>query len=111
MCEQCIELNQISPIQHSIFGRSLLDACGQYFFPDQYPTGHSSLGQDSYSPRLADGRHRGMEIFRVAMECPTGDTIGHWTRWCVVPLLVAWIILHPFGALAMPERACYTVTD
>ena len=28
--------------------------------------------------------------------CGCGDnSVGHWTRWCVVPLLTAWILLCP----------------
>ena len=32
----------------------------------------------------------------VCRACGCGDnTIGHWTRWCVVPLIVAIAILKP----------------
>ena len=34
------------------------------------------------------------------MACGCGDnTIGHWTRWCILPFVVAWIILRPSGTL------------
>ena len=32
----------------------------------------------------------------VCAACGCGDnTIGHWSRWCIVPLLVAWIPARP----------------
>ena len=32
----------------------------------------------------------------VCAACGCGDnTIGHWTRWCIVPLLLAWILAQP----------------
>ena len=32
----------------------------------------------------------------VCAACGCGDnTIGHWSRWCIVPLLVAWILAQP----------------
>ena len=32
----------------------------------------------------------------VCAACGCGDnTIGHWSRWCIVPLLVAWILAEP----------------
>ena len=47
-----------------------------------------------------------MDSFRSVGELPVGvcracgcgdNTIGHWTRWCVVPLMVVWISLPPLG--------------
>ena len=31
----------------------------------------------------------------VCRACGCGDTIGHWTRWCPIPLIVAHAILRP----------------
>ncbi len=48
------------------------------------------------------------EIKLVCRACGCGDnTIGHWTRWCVVPLIVATAILRP-GAnnLTLCQLAC-----
>ena len=36
----------------------------------------------------------------ACIACGCGDnTIGHWTRWCIVPYAVAWIILRPSNLL------------
>ena len=44
----------------------------------------------------------------VCRACGCGDnTIGHWTRWCVVPLIVAIAILQPWQLdLTMDQLAC-----
>ena len=44
----------------------------------------------------------------VCRACGCGDnTIGHWTRWCVVPLIVAIAILQPCQLdLTMDQLAC-----
>ena len=52
----------------------------------------------------------------VCVACGCGDnTIGHWTRWCIVPLLVAWILAqpgHPWATLndiAVTSRRTATI--
>ena len=44
----------------------------------------------------------------VCRACGCGDnTIGHWTRWCIVPLIVAIAILKPSqGNLTLCQLAC-----
>ena len=44
----------------------------------------------------------------VCRACGCGDnTIGHWTRWCVVPLIVALSILKPGGRhFTLGQLAC-----
>ena len=46
----------------------------------------------------------------VCRACGCGDNtiIGHWTRWCVVPLIVAIAILRPNTlTLTLRQLACY----
>ena len=32
----------------------------------------------------------------ACIACGCGDnTIGHWSRWCIIPFTVAWVILRP----------------
>ena len=44
----------------------------------------------------------------VCRACVCGDnTIGHWTRWCIVPLIVAMAILKPSqDSLTLCQLAC-----
>ena len=63
-------------------------------------------GQNGASPHHGTPMSSRMDSFRSVGEFPVGvcracgcgdNTIGHWTRWCVVPLMVVWIILQPLG--------------
>ena len=93
MCEHCIAAHGITPLQHCPFGLQLQDALGAYY-------GLRSTGPE----RTIDPPETLMAPFRstfptngtVCAACGCGDnTIGHWSRWCIVPLLVAWILTQP----------------
>ena len=65
--------------------------------------------------------NKAMDCFRVAnvraegacQACGCGDnTIGHWTRWCIIPLMVVWIILQPSETLhCVADIATTSVTS
>ena len=93
MCEHCIAAHGITPLQHCPFGLQLQEALGAYY-------GLRSTGPE----RTIDPPETLMAPFRstfptngtVCAACGCGDnTIGHWSRWCIVPLLVAWILTQP----------------
>ena len=77
------------------FGDALLQTCFDYFHINGASPGSAS------TPNLnSDGTSQ----FRViqshpqnaCIACGCGDnTIGHWSRWCIIPFTVAWIILRP----------------
>lgn len=99
MCERCIQAHQITPARHCPFGEDLLQACHMHFHT------RSSSGE---SPAVDDHRNNGMHQFQEVLSRPSGacvacgcgdNTIGHWTRWCIIPYAVAWIILQPSGLL------------
>ena len=107
MCEQCIRLHNVTPLRHCPFGEDL-HACRSHFFPSQYPRDQPLLDAGGCYPLPDASNGNAMDRFRIAnartegtcQACGCGDnTIGHWTRWCVVPLLVVWIILQPSGTL------------
>ena len=76
MCEYCIAAHGITPLQHCPFGLQLQEAPPETLmapFRSTFPTNGT-----------------------VCAACGCGDnTIGHWSRWCIVPLLVAWILTQP----------------
>ena len=81
------------------FGEDLLQACHMHFH-----TGRLSVEV----PAVEDPRNNGMYQFQEVRSRPAGacvacgcgdNTIGHWTRWCIIPFAVAWIILQPSGSL------------
>ena len=93
MCEHCIAAHGITPLQHCPFGLQLQEALGAYY-------GLRSTGPE----RAIDPPETLMAPFRstfptngtVCAACGCGDnTIGHWSRWCIIPLLVAWILTQP----------------
>ena len=99
MCERCIQAHQITPARYCPFGEDLLQACHMHFH-----TGRLSVEV----PAVEDPRNNGMYQFQEVRSRPAGacvacgcgdNTIGHWTRWCIIPFAVAWIILQPSGSL------------
>ena len=106
MCERCIQMHHVTPIRHCPFGQILLEACGSYLYPDRSQVDQSIPGQESTNPHPGTLTSRRMDRFRsvgvipagASRACGCGDkTIGHWTRWRVLPLTVVWIILQPLG--------------
>ena len=83
MCENCIQVKQLTLWSIVPWSRHLLQA----YTSDQ-------------SANLVKDWQRSWDITPtsevVCRACGCGDnTIGHWTRWCPVPLIVALSILRP----------------
>ena len=106
-CEHCIRMHHVTPIQHCPFGLMLLDACKSYFYPDRPAVDRALSGQNSTSPHHGPPLSCRMDSFRsvggfatgACRACGCGDnTVGHWTSWCVVPLMVVWIISSPWDS-------------
>ena len=93
MCEHCIATYGITPIQHCPYGVQLQEAlCASYGIP---PTG-PERAMVSPETLMAPFRSTFPANGTVCAACGCGDnTIGHWSRWCIVPLLVAWILAQP----------------
>ena len=94
-CERCIQAQQVTPVKNCPFGDALLQTCYNYFHINGASTGSAS------TPNLSSDE---MGQFRViqshppnaCIACGCGDnTIGHWSRWCIIPFTVAWVILRP----------------
>ena len=71
----------------------------EYFHTSTAPNGSSS----TVDPRCSGMRQFQEVLCRpsgACLACGCGDnTIGHWTRWCIIPYAVAWIILRPSNLL------------
>ena len=83
MCENCIQVKQLTLWSIVPWSRHLLQA----YTSDQ-------------SANLVKDWQRSWDITPtselICRACGCGDsTIGHWTRWCPVPLIVALSILRP----------------
>ena len=91
MCEHCIQMHHITPIQHCPFGQALLGACGSYFFPDHILS--TLLCLVRIVPALTRAPCLVGDVMRVVVEITPLD-IG---QDGVVPLMVVWIILQPLG--------------
>ena len=95
ICERCIQAHRITPAKYCPFGEDLLQACHMHFHTKQVSEG----------PQATDNREPdAMSQFQQAQNRPAGscvacgcgdNTIGHWTRWCIIPFAVAGIILQP----------------
>ena len=56
--------------------------------------------KSSFTTVTVRGPHPSSRTEGACQACGCGDnTIGHWTRWCVIPLVVVWIILQPSETL------------
>ena len=95
LCERCIQTQHVTPVNNCPFGDALLQTCYDYFH---------SHGASTESALTPNPTNDGMSQFRVVQShpqnaciaCGCGDnTIGHWSRWCIIPFTVAWIILRP----------------
>ena len=99
ICERCIQAHRITPAKYCPFGEDLLQACHMHFHTQQV-----SEGPQATNNREADAMSR----FQQAQNRPAGscvacgcgdNTIGHWTRWCIIPFAVAGIILRPSSVI------------
>ena len=95
LCERCIQTQHVTPVNNCPFGDALLQTCYDYFH---------SQGASTESTPTPNPNNDGMSQFRVVQSnpqnaciaCGCGDnTIGHWSRWCIIPFTVAWVILRP----------------
>ena len=83
LCERCIQTRQLSVWSTAPWSRPLLQA-----YTSEQSTDRIKEWQQSWDIAPASDT--------VCRACGCGDnTIGHWTRWCPVPLIVALSILHP----------------
>ena len=83
MCENCIQVKQLTLWSTAPWSRPLLQAY----------TSDQSANQVKDWQRSWDVTPTSEVVCRA---CGCGDnTIGHWTRWCPVPLIVALSILRP----------------
>ena len=93
MCEHCLAAHGITPMQQCPYGVQLQDALSvSYCTPSSAAEGTLEAPETLMAPFRSMFPANGT----VCAACGCGDnTIGHWTRWCIVPLLVAWILAQP----------------
>ena len=83
LCERCIQTRQMSLWSTVLWSRPLLLA-----YTSEQSADRIKEWQQSWDIAPASDT--------VCRACGCGDnTIGHWTRWCPVPLIVALSILRP----------------
>ena len=83
LCERCIQTKQLSLWSIAPWSRPLLQA-----YTSEQPIDRIKEWQQSWDIAPTSDA--------VCRACGCGDnTIGHWTRWCPVPLIVALSILRP----------------
>ena len=86
-----------TPAQHCPFGVQLQTALSASYWT---PPSVSESPAESPQSLMAPCRSIFPANGTVCAACGCGDnTIGHWTRWCIVPLLVAWILTQPLPPL------------
>ena len=93
VCEHCLAAHGITPIRQCPYGVQLQEALSA-----SYGISSSVRGSTIEAPETLMAPFRSMFAANgtVCAACGCGDnTIGHWTRWCIVPLLVAWILAQP----------------
>ena len=83
MCENCIQGQQLTVWSTAPWSRPLLQA-----YTSDHPADQVKDWQRSW--QIAPTT----EVTCRACGC-SDNTIGHWTRWCPVPLIVALSILRP----------------
>ena len=113
MCEHCVAAHGITPLQHCPFGLQLQKALGaSYGLPSTSPDRTTDPPETLMAPFRSTSPTNGT----VCAACGCGDnTIGHWSRWCIAPLLVAWILTqpcHPWATLndiAVNSRRAATI--
>ena len=113
ICEQCLAAQGITPMQHCPFGAQLQEALRlSYGTPPSALENSPDVSESFMAPFRAMLPANGT----VCVACGCGDnTIGHWTRWCIVPLLAAWILVQPgqpwatFNDIAIRSRRSATI--
>ena len=102
MCEHCLAAHGITPIRQCPYGAQLQEALSaSYSLPSSGTGGTIEAPETLMAPFRSIFPANGT----VCAACGCGDnTIGHWTRWCIVPLLVAW-------SLAQPGNSWVTLND
>ena len=101
VCEHCLAAHGITPIRQCPYGVQLQEALSA-----SYGISSSVRGSTIEAPETLMAPFRSMFAANgtVCAACGCGDnTIGHWTRWCIVPLLVAWILAQPWSFLGNPQ--------
>ena len=95
LCESCIRSVKLNSRALAPWSRPLCDA---YLANDS---------QNQLSSWAQDWEVKPAHVV-VCRACGCGDnTIGHWTRWCVVPLIVALAILEPTEReVTLDQLAC-----
>ena len=83
MCENCIQVKQLTVWSTAPWSRPLLQA-----YTSDHPADQIKDWQQSWQIAPTS------EVTCRACGC-SDNTIGHWTRWCPVPLIVALSILRP----------------
>ena len=83
MCENCIQAKQLTAWSIVPWSRPLLQA-----YTSDHPADQIRDWQQSWQISPTS------EVTCRACGC-SDNTIGHWTRWCPVPLIVALSILRP----------------
>ena len=93
ICEHCLFTQGITPMQHCPFGVQLQVALSaSYCTPPSVSESTAETPESLMAPFRSIFPANGT----VCAACGCGDnTIGHWTRWCIVPLLVARILAQP----------------
>ena len=96
------QIHNITPIRHCPFGQDLLHACRLHFFPSHCHRDQPLLESGGAYPVPGTSNSNAMDPFRV---------VSARTRWCVIPLVVVWIILQPSGNASLPCRHCNNLHD
>ena len=95
LCERCIQAHQITPAKYCPFGEDLLQACHTHFHTSQVSDGPQAT-ENQESNAMSQFQQVQSRPAGSCVACGCGDnTIGHWTRWCIIPFAVVWIILQP----------------
>ena len=95
ICERCIQAHRITPAKYCPFGEDLLQACHTHFHTRQVSEGPQAT-ENQESNAMSQFQQARSRPAGSCVACGCGDnTIGHWTRWCIIPFAVVWIILQP----------------
>ena len=110
LCEICITTCQLTPF--SFFSFEDLELPPQTHGYDtirQWPW--SSQNQQFCLPQLPDGKLPEEIMHERCVACRKGDnSIGHWARWCPVPLIVGKILLEDSHCSTLQELALKNLT-
>ena len=103
---ECIQSQQITPMRNCPFGHPLLQACKQYYHSDS-AANDSSSSSNSGTDVMGQFSVLQSRLPERCIACGCGDnTIGHWVRWCVIPLTVVLVILClPNSDLCLSDMA------